>query len=384
MNRAGDYEAAAQAYADGVRVLFAGSGVPTGERGGRGPVSYEDLAAQAEQLAPLSAELTEAAAERVTDPAVSMEVATGLLAKALTDVQVGAYLLQAAQDQEDELEWADDLERERSRSGAVAADRDELLQFVLGQAEPEEIAVDRGRPPRDISEARITLSHAVEDTLDLISERASRTGQSALGGLLGMGAGKLREAAGMLGTEIATALGQAEKITRLYKLFQDYVSNAIESVIALVGKDVAEMAASQALDWLADLSAGKLMHQVLEKLYETQTTARGLEPLISSSERDLEAYIDAIADVDHLEGAHRRQIKLADKLLSGFGLLGGVPLPTLPALKLALAAAHIALGAYVVLSAADYVDAQRLKLIDRVPGVSRVVVARLAVPGAEG
>jgi len=48
----------ARDYAQGVRVLFASSGVPTGERGGVGPASADDLAAQAEKVSEVSAKLT--------------------------------------------------------------------------------------------------------------------------------------------------------------------------------------------------------------------------------------------------------------------------------------------------------------------------------------
>ena len=47
MDTTTSYLEAARAYADGVRVLFTPSGVPTGERGGRGPASWTDLADQA-------------------------------------------------------------------------------------------------------------------------------------------------------------------------------------------------------------------------------------------------------------------------------------------------------------------------------------------------
>ena len=123
MNSTTAFETAAQAYADGVQVLFARSGEPAGERGGTGPVDYEDLAEQAEKLAPVSAQYNEAAAERVADTSVSLEAATGLLAKALTDLEVAQYLLTAAEDQEFDLDWAAESDRERSRSRGAATVR---------------------------------------------------------------------------------------------------------------------------------------------------------------------------------------------------------------------------------------------------------------------
>jgi hypothetical protein len=45
-----------------------------------------------------------------------------------------------------------------------------------------------------------------------------------------------------------------------------------------------------------------------------------------------------------------------------------------------LAAAYIVLGGYVILLGADYVDAQRVQWLDRVPGVRRVVQVSLEPP----
>ena len=122
---------AAAAYADGVRVLFAPSGVPTGERGGTGPVSYEDLTTQAEQLAPVSEQLIREAEAQLgdEDPIARIQASTSLMAKAFTDLQVSAYLLQAAMEQEEEYKFADECTgRERSRS-SMGPDED-LLKLV--------------------------------------------------------------------------------------------------------------------------------------------------------------------------------------------------------------------------------------------------------------
>ena len=184
MSPSSTFAETAAAYADGVQVLFAGSDVPTGERGGRGPVSYEDLAAQAEELAPVSEQYTREAEARLADedPVARIQSATGLMAKALTDLQVSRYLLQAAMDQEEEYEFTDeDTERERGRSSLGPGD--DLLRLVLGEPEAVAPGIDRGttRAPRSVPAARGELSNAVDDAVDLISSRAGRIGQSALG-----------------------------------------------------------------------------------------------------------------------------------------------------------------------------------------------------------
>jgi hypothetical protein len=370
----------AAAYADGVRVLFAASGAPAGDRGGTGPVSYEELTVQAEELAPISERLTREAQVQLTDedPMARIQGATSLLAKALTDLQISAYLLQAAIDQEEEYGFADtDTGRERGRS-SLGPDS-ELLCLVLGEPEAVAPAVDRAAGvPGSLPAARGALSHAVEDAIDLISGRAGKLGQSALGGLAGMGATELASAAGMVGMDIAEALGQAEAVTRLYELFRGFVTGAIESLIALVGRPALEAATRQAMDWIGELQEGELFGQILQRLYEADRTIEELEQEIAASQAGLDQFVATIRDVDRLDSAFHQQIKLAEKLLKGLRFVGSVTAAALPASKLLLAGVYMVLGVYIVAAGGDYVDAPRLQFLNRVPGVRRVVEARLA------
>jgi hypothetical protein len=227
--------------------------------------------------------------------------------------------------------------------------------------------------------ARMDLSDSVEDAIDLISSRAGKVGQSALGGLVGMGAAELANAAGIVGMDIAEALGQAEKVTQLYELFRSYVTGAIESLIALLGRPALEVATNQALEWVGELKEGKLLARMLQKLYETDKTVEELHLEISASQAGLEQFVAAIQDVDRLDSAFHQQIKLAEKLLKGLRFVGGVTAAILPAGKLLLAGVYMVLGVYIVAAGGDYVDARRLQLLNRVPGVRQVVELRLAI-----
>jgi len=373
---------AAAAYADGVQVLFAPSGVPTGERGGTGPVSYEDLTAQAEQLAPVSEQLIREAEAQLEDedPMARIQASTSLMAKAFTDLQVSAYLLQAAMEQEEEYEFADESTgRERSRS-SMGPDED-LLKLVTGDPEAVVPAADRsGRSvPGSVPDARVALSNSVDDAIDLISSRAGRVGQSALSGLVGVGATELVNAAGIVGMDIAEALGQAEKAAKLYELFRSYITSAVESLIALVGRPALESATNQALEWVNELKEGKLFGEMLIRLYGTSQTVGQLRLEIAASQAGLERFVAAIQDVDKLDSAFHQQIKLAEKLLKGLRFVGGISAAALPASKLILAGVYMVLGVYIVAAGGDYVDSPRLQFLDRVPGVRQVVEVRLAI-----
>jgi hypothetical protein len=379
MNSTDPYVAAAQAYADGVRVLFAPSGAPTGERGRWGPASPGELVEQAEQLAPLSAELTQAASARLADadPAVRAQASTQLLAKALTDLEIGLYLLQAAEDEEYRIAWAGGPGTERSRGGLGATA--ERLDLLLGEGEAVPAAVERGEQvPRNVRAARVMLSDAIVDALDLISGRASKTGQAALSGLLGLGGGEVAQVAGAVGMDFAQALGQADKVTQLYNLFRDFALEVYDSLVALLGQQLAQTAAQRVVEWFEEFKEGEQFARLLERLYETDQTRRDLGRLVAESRANLESFTAAIQRVDGLDAAFGQQADLAEKLLRGLKVLALVPVAALPQGRLLIAAAYVVLGAYVVLAGGDYVDARRLERLGRVPGVRQVVEGHLA------
>jgi len=375
------FREAAEAYTDGLQVLFATSGVQTGERGGKGPISYDDLADQAEALVPATDQLTRAAEAQLTDenPMASIQAATSLMAKAMTDLQISAYLLRAAIDEEDEIEFSnEDAGRERSRSGLDPTD--DLLKLVLGEPKSVAPGIERGTEvPLNIPAAREALSNSVDDTIDLISSRAGRIGQSALGGLVGLGGAELIQAAGIVGMDIAEALGEAEKVTKLYELFRSYVTSAVESLIALVGRPMLETAVDQGLEWVNDLKEGKHFGQILQNLYGTDKTIEVLQKEITTSQAELEQLIAAIQDVDRLDSAYYQQIKLAEKLLKGLRYLGGIAATALPSGVLLMAGSYLLLGAYVIATGGDYVDASHIEFLNRVPGVRQIVETRLTI-----
>ena len=126
------YLDAAREYADGVRVLFAPVGAPTGERGGVGPVSPQDLATQAEKLLEASAKVTVEAENRLateTDDAAKAQASTQLLAKALTDLEISSHLLNAAGDEEAKIVWTRGAGTVRGASSRQSVE--ELLAIMV-------------------------------------------------------------------------------------------------------------------------------------------------------------------------------------------------------------------------------------------------------------
>jgi len=379
MNTSDSYLRTAQAYAEGVRGLFVPAAAPPApEFAIRGSARVTVLAGQAEKLVPLSADLTATTAAQLThdDVAVRAEASIKLLAQAMTDLEISAYLLKAAQDEEE----APSAQVERERSAAAPVDVEPYLQLLLRVPGAVGRVTERAAPslPADLPAARTLLAGTVEDALTLIRDRSARTGQAALGGLLVLGVGQVAQATGIVGMNIAQALGQADKVTRLYSLFREFALNAYNSLVALLGPALAQTAAKQVLAWVNDMASGAQFGKLLDQLYETGKTEQHLKQVTDSSQASLEKFVTAFQGVDKLNDQYQQQIGLIEKLLRGLRLLGSVPAAALPQGTLLLAATYIVLGGYVILAGADYVDAQKLAGLGRVPGVRKVVESNLA------
>lgn len=378
MTVARKYERAAQAYVEAARALFTPDVMPAGQRGADEAVPAEALADQAETLTTLSAQLTQATEGQLQseDPKIRAQASTRLLAKALTDLEISAYLLLAAEDEESDIEPR--AVRGAERGEVRLADLEDHLQLLVGEVEPQFRVAERGEvTPTDVPTARVELSNAVVDALALISERATRTGQTTLAGLLGLGVSELAQAASVVGLDIADALGYGEKVSRLFSSFRNFAVQSYDSLLALLGKQLAQTGAQKVLDWLDRVKEGELFGELLERLYETEPTVQELRKVVTESEAELDGFVTSIDRVDGLTDRYQQQTELAEKVLRAMAFIGTLPLAVLPHPKVLLGAAYILLAAYVILCGADYVDAPQLRLLNRVPGVRQVVEGHL-------
>lgn len=374
------YQQLAYAYAGAVRELLAPSRGDIAVRGVARPASPEKLAEQAERLMPVSAEFTRVAADRLAadDPTERVAAENALLAKALTDLEVCGCLLQAAMDEEAGQPLS--MEAFTQRGGVGIGDVEERLRIIMGQEETQPIVVRSGDLPGDVTTARLRLSQSIVDVLNVVTERTSQAGQMAFGGLLALGASELARAVGLIGTDVVQALGQADKVTRLYNAFREFALHAYESLIALLGQQIVHTVAQQVVTWLDQLQEGPQVQEWLAELYETEETRQELSQVVARSQADLQHFIDALQGVKGLDETYRRRVELVDRLLRGLRFFSSIPAAALPQGRLLMAAAYVVLAGYLVLTGADYLDARRLEILDRVPGVRQVVETNLTAP----
>jgi hypothetical protein len=368
---------AARAYAADARTLFAPAPRAVAGRTLRSARAAA-LVDQAAALAPRSADLTRALSAQLAapDPAERSQAARQLLAKAVADLQIGAHLLQAAP--------------KTAVSRAVAGGVNELAEFASGDFEANLAILSGEAPaalhgvravalPADLPAAREQLAAQITATLSLIETRAAKTGQTAMSGLLALGLGHVAQAAGVVGLDIAQALGVGEQVTRIYTLVREFVLSAYNAVVALCGPLIAQTAAQQALAWLNDVAAGQQFVKLLEQLYETKATGAHLGKLAAESQAGLGQFAVALQGVDGLRTSFGEQFVLVDKLLQGFRLFGGAATSAIPQATVLMAAAYLVITGYAILTGADYVDVARLKFLNRVPGVRQVVETSLVV-----
>ena len=386
------YDEIARAYVTGVLELTAPVALPPDvaageiERGAGGatrPATPDELVEKAERLSQLSTQLHEAAEAKLSseDEVVKAQGATQLMAKALSDLEVGFFMLEASQN-EPAGERAGSpglVERGAAGASAPASASAEHLQILLGQFEAGPGEQERGSAAGEMSdeEARSAVFEAVELTLFQISDRASNAGQKTFSGLTMVGFSQIGQAAGFIGTNIAEHLGVADKLLNVFDYFRGFVSKAYNAIISLLGPKLAETVGGEVVKWWEEWKEKKLFKSLIEKLYRTKETKEYLKKRLEGSQAAAAKLAAASRRVQELNQEYEQQVRLAEKLLDGLKYLGGFATSLLPSGPLIMGATYVALCGYIVLVGADYVDTQHLEKLSRLPGVRDVVEAEL-------
>ncbi len=374
-----DYVTLAYDYAEAVKNLFSPVEVSASDRSGAGFSSSDELATQAEKICPISAELTRAAAALLTseDVRIRVQASERLLAKSIADLQVCAHLFQAWENEKvaEVVVGVETADVERGSVGVGFVQ--DCLNILTGKSDASAGAERSVSAPANVALARAELSARIDDVLGLVRDRAGESAQAAVNGVLSLGVVDLAETLGLLGMDVAKVLGQGEHVARLYGLFREFAIRSYESLLALLGPQLARAAVSEAIQWVGDIRKGRIFRDLLEVLYQTEKTSRELSPLVNETRADLQKFQSALDGLDDLTQEYGRQIEIADKLIKCLRFLRGIPAATLPNGQLVLAAAYMLVGAYVTTARADYVDAPHFRFLNRTYGVRKIVQVSL-------
>jgi hypothetical protein len=364
-------------YASAVRKLFAPPPLSSHDRGGAGPASAEEIEAHAREILDLSDDLTRA--ERVqlqdADPLQRAQSALRLLAKAATEFEISAYLKEAGQDESDHL--SPTPQRLNDRSVRTGGQVEDYLEILTGTAH-EPIHTQRSRAlPANLTAARQQLSTSVKDACELIALRAGDTAKSAFSGVLGVGLTEIVEAAGTITSVIAGTFGAGEGLSKLYSLCRDFIAKAYNSIVSLIGDELAKLIGDKVVAWLKEVKEVHLFGDWLKNAYKVATIQAGLETQIQASNRETVRFAEAVDDVGSLTKRFGQEMDLTKKLIRGIGYLRFVPGLTSPQGLLLRASAYSLLLGWVVFDGADYLDSPGMELLTRVPGIPAVVATKI-------
>lgn len=377
MNNDDAYFDVVKSYTDGVRMLFTAPGKPTGDRGGRGASTYDELAAQSKTLNTNSAQLTEMAALRLDHHSASVResASLSLLAKVHTDLDVGYYLLEIAREQEMKREFG--RRDTGNRRANIESANEPVLKIIEGIAPVVRSSKRSIILPDNLDTAKTELAQHTDMTLTMITTRAGEACETAFIGLAGVGIGELVQAVSLVGMDIAAELSKAEQVSELFDLFRSFFSRAYDTITSLLGPKLAEMVGDQVLEWLEDYKVGVKAASLLDRFYETETIREEINQKIKTSQVNLPLVNSGLTGVRELNDSFHRQTKLVNSILPKMKFAAVIPTAVLPQGKLIMVSAYICLGGYVAFTAGDYVDAHRLDFFDRVFGLRQVIDSKL-------
>lgn len=360
----------------------------SGARGLPGPASpagtAEPLAARAARLAILSRDLSRQLVERLDAPDAPVRAAASiqLLAKALVDFQVSAFLLQSAEAEGVAPAPVSPAERAALYQRELEAN----LRLVQGGVPAVAAAEAAAIPvPASDGEARAQLARAISSTLTSIEQSAARSAETALTRLLGMGMSTTAQAAELVGANIAQVVGAAEKVGPLDITARQFFVTAFNALVALLGPDLTRLAASQVIGWVNEIVKGKKFARLLQDFYQTSRTADGLA--LALHDRPVPVSLDntayALQELAALDRQYQQQVAVIDRMLLFLRFLPSVSPAALPQAQQLRAAASIILTGYIIYSGADFVDAPTLEKLDRIPGPPQIfdlLIAPMAGP----
>jgi hypothetical protein len=365
-------------YVSRVRALFAPPAIAGEDRGEAGPVAPGQIAARAEDVLQLSTDVTRAQQEKLQDPDPRERSAAAqrLLAKAATELEISAYLKEAGQDEADAVPVRP--ERIHDRSVRSLGNVEEYLAVLSGNERGPAILNRSTAVAANLDEARRQLTTESSDACDFIAQLAGDTGKTAFSGLLGLGLAEVGQAVGSVISSITGAFGAGDTLSKLYSLCRDFVVKVWDSLVALIGDELAKKLVEKVSDWLKQVTDQHLFSDWLKKAYKIQDIENGMKTSIQASNRDLQRYANAVDALHQLNEHFSREMDLTKKVLRGVGYLKYVPALAAPPGLTLRAGAYAILLAWIYYDGADYLETPGQQLLSRIPGVPVVLATNLA------
>lgn len=294
-----------------------------------------------------------------------------LLAAAAADLAIAERLLAS----EVEMKPAT---KTRSSTGGNEA----LIQQAL--TSPDQLLIPTISVPRGRSgaAAKKDLQAASFKCLEDIEDRTFKASKDVVEGLLAMPFAVVKEAAEMLGVDIADKL--RETTVTAIKLAVNYILSASAKVRLLLGEQGEEQIKQGVTAFLEKLQDDKAIRQAIARFLDRDDIyeeGKGWVEAFAGEDEKLAAARDQIIA---LQGSFAGRAKIADVVVKGLAVIKLVPAvwTTLPWGPLAVAAAYLGVVGFLLYSALDHVDSDRFASFDRVHGVRGILKTELGVTSA--
>lgn len=248
--------------------------------------------------------------------------------------------------------------------------------YLAGSVAGRSLAAVSVRGTRDLPSAAVELEAAVRAALTSIRGDVIATGTHVIEGLLLLDAALLREALVAVGGDMAGRLGA--DLAGLGAQALRFVLAANEKLLALLGPEVLQEARKLLEAWIEQLRQGTLFPKLADRILRTRAIEAEVRRWLVAYQGPEDTLWAARDAINQLAGHFAAKARLADKVVAGLAVAKVLPPLLTPAGRLAVAAAYLALLAYLIGSGYDHVDSDRLRLLDRVEGV-RGVSRRLLV-----
>jgi hypothetical protein len=142
---------------------------------------------------------------------------------------------------------------------------------------------------------------------------------------MGVGLAEIGQAAGAVASVVAGSLGADGVLSRLYALCRDFVKKVFDSVVALIGDQLAKVIGDRIIEWVKDVKDHQLFGAWLAKAYGVESIKADLRVAIDKSQEEPSRFSPAEGEVDKLTDRFNGDMKLTDKLIGGLGWLKWVP-----------------------------------------------------------
>jgi len=216
--------------------------------------------------------------------------------------------------------------------------------------------------------------------LDEMSDRCVNVAWLSVDGVSAIGVTKLLQSTETVVVDIASLFGAGEQATGLIKTATDFVAQAYQAIRAVMGYRALDMAMDKMAAWLRQIERHprETIGQLIERLLETARTKKELVALVAKSNAPMQKLGRGVKSATRLNQEHKVRMDLAWKLERGLRVVSIFSIAALPQAQVALAFGYLLIGAYAVFTTADYVDAPKLKRINRISGIRTAMSRALA------